>query len=745
MIRPKHRLILLFLLLMLLLSGAPSAAHGYLVRSIPADRAVLERAPTRLQYWFSEALEPRFSEIKLRAPDGSILATGGVDAQNNAMLALRLPPGTLADGAYIVELRPAFASDGHAVAESRVFFVGQAVSGIEGQAASTQADPFEVLWRALLLAGTFLIFGTYALYSFVLLPAWGNAAHPAGHLPPRVMRRLSQLIGIGFALAFFASLLALLQQSMSFFNTDAASVLAGGLWDVVRIGSRFGDVWNWRLLLLVALAALHLASLYYAGRAPAVVRPTWSANFWLAALLLGMQAILSHAAGSLVLPWIAMASHWLHSVAVAFWIGGFAALVFVLPAALAPYTGEARAAALLAAMRRFSRLVVGALLLVIATGIYNSSNWFYAPNDLASSYGGALFAKLAMMALLLLVAGLHHAALRPELAARLPLLRAPIAAAGRFGGTLRLELLVIVGTLGLAALLASTPIPQPDFIESGTEAPRASASRDGVDLQIALLPGGPGLNTVDLLLRQGDAALEDARVEVNFSSPTRDIRGVWHSAELVEDGLYVAAGDEIDAPGTWWALVDLRLPERADLYRFAFAWEISEDAAVLLTRPPSLLNGLALLLVLAASLFAFWPALGAVARRLNWHPASLLTAIGAIVLSTGLLVLAVVVVIEDQARFSQAILPPPQVINPTLPDATSVQRGATLFAEHCLIWQSVTDYRALINGLETSIRDQDIYFATRDGWRRMPACQGDLSEAQRWDIVNYVRTLRSTG
>ena len=38
-------------------------------------------------------------------------------------------------------------------------------------------------------------------------------------------------------------------------------------------------------------------------------------------------------------------------------------------------------------------------------------------------------------------------------------------------------------------------------------------------------------------------------------------------------------------------------------------------------------------------------------------------------------------------------------------------------------------------------RDDDLYAATVNGWRNLPACTGDLSADQRWDIVNYFRTL----
>ena len=125
-------------LLALIFSAAaalqPVQSHGYLVRAIPADRATLNRAPARLQYWFSEPLEARFSVIRLRNAAGELLAEGSVSENDNSLLNLRVP-ATLPDGAYVVELRPAFASDGHVVAESRVFTVGSTSEQLAGASA----------------------------------------------------------------------------------------------------------------------------------------------------------------------------------------------------------------------------------------------------------------------------------------------------------------------------------------------------------------------------------------------------------------------------------------------------------------------------------------------------------------------------------------------------------------------------------------------------------------------------------
>src|SRR5690349_296302 len=91
-------------LLVILVVVAPVSAHGYLLRSIPEDHAVLERAPARLQYWFSEPLEPDFSSLVVKDQAGNVLATGGLSPDNDSLLTVRLPRA-LPDGAYIVDMR----------------------------------------------------------------------------------------------------------------------------------------------------------------------------------------------------------------------------------------------------------------------------------------------------------------------------------------------------------------------------------------------------------------------------------------------------------------------------------------------------------------------------------------------------------------------------------------------------------------------------------------------------------------
>ncbi len=739
------------------LSIAPVAAHGYLIRSIPENRGVLDRAPIRLQYWFSEDLEPRFSELLLRDATGDIIASGGVDANNSTLLTLTLPPNTLADGAYVVELRPAFASDAHVVVSSQVFFIGTEIAGFESIAASDAAQPLEAVWKFLLLLALFVLFGVYTVYAYVLIPAWGNPQYKAGWLPPRIIDRLNRIIWAGIVLAVAANILALLQQTMVFFNLDIAQVMSGNLWQVVRQGSRFGDMWNLRMLLLILLIAMHTMSRVYRESAPETVRAFWTANVWLTALLIGMQATTSHAAGSLILPWLAMFMHWLHSLSVAFWIGGVAVLVLILPVALAPYTHLERRQALGVVMMRFSRLLTAAVLVVIFTGIYNAANWFFSPAEVATRYGGSLVLKVLMVALLLIIGAIHHLTLRPVLAVGIEhllarvlplnitmrfmrLYFAMVRGVETFSHTLRLEVVFAGITLALAALLSATPVPQPAFLQNDTPIPTATQTVNNIAITLSISPGGTGVNTYDVVLQANGSPFTGAQVELQVVSPDLDRRTVWQRAEAVDEGLYVAADDAITTVGRWWTLVDISAPD-GTFTRAFFEWQITNDAAVFQFLPPSLLHIIAGVgILLSVALLAFAPT-KRLLKALHVTRSGLAVAVLAFAISGGVLGFAAWFLVNQQLEYQAQLFPPPTIINARPPDADSLRQGETLLTDHCPDWSTAADYVVFILRLDT-LRDEELYRVTTGGWRTLAPCAETPTAADRWHIVNYVRTLR---
>ena len=94
--------------------SAPAWAHAYLVRSTPAARAVVGRAPERVQLWFNERLEPAYSRVSVWSGAGERVDVGDVQvARTDATrLSVGLPP--LPAGAYVVKYR-LLSVDGHVV------------------------------------------------------------------------------------------------------------------------------------------------------------------------------------------------------------------------------------------------------------------------------------------------------------------------------------------------------------------------------------------------------------------------------------------------------------------------------------------------------------------------------------------------------------------------------------------------------------------------------------------------------
>jgi hypothetical protein len=127
-------------------------------------------------------------------------------------------------------------------------------------------------------------------------------------------------------------------------------------------------------------------------------------------------------------------------------------------------------------------------------------------------------------------------------------------------------------------------------------------------------------------------------------------------------------------------------------------------------------------------------------QRLDLSPINVTVAVGA-----GGLTLVVVIVgfaaAQDVAQqYELTVNPPPQIVNLVLPDGNSLARGEALLEEECRGWQAASDWNELIRRLPR-LRDEELYAYTQEGWRALPACSADLTEVERWDVVNYVRSL----
>jgi methionine-rich copper-binding protein CopC len=100
--------------IVLALAPGPAWPHASLVRSSPARRAALVKAPARVQLWFNERLEGEFSRLSVWDASGQQVDGRDVqvDATDPKKLSVGLPP--LPPGAYVVRFR-VLSVDGHIV------------------------------------------------------------------------------------------------------------------------------------------------------------------------------------------------------------------------------------------------------------------------------------------------------------------------------------------------------------------------------------------------------------------------------------------------------------------------------------------------------------------------------------------------------------------------------------------------------------------------------------------------------
>jgi methionine-rich copper-binding protein CopC len=100
---------------LILFCAGPSGqtfAHAKLVSSTPAANATAMPPPTELRLKFSEAVEGKFTKVKVTGPDKTVIKTGPLKLDENDTVLIVPLASPLPDGGYEVEWQ-ALAKDTH--------------------------------------------------------------------------------------------------------------------------------------------------------------------------------------------------------------------------------------------------------------------------------------------------------------------------------------------------------------------------------------------------------------------------------------------------------------------------------------------------------------------------------------------------------------------------------------------------------------------------------------------------------
>lgn len=734
-------LALLFALGWWLMLPSSAVAHANLASSDPSANSELETAPSRVIIWFTEPVEPDFSEIKVLDASGRQVDEGDsvVDDLNPLVMSVGL--GNIPDGTYTVSWRNVSTVDGHRVRGSFVFAVGQPLSAapIQGEGQPLLQSPFSPLLRWLVLLGALTLAGGLVFELLVTRPILfaarsSFALREAGLAFSGRSSRLMWLALVVFLAASVGQLLSLVTV-----DTSLREALGGPLWTTLS-STGWGELWLWR----IAAAAVFGAALFGLRFASELWQPAVrTLALALAGGALWTLALTSHGAATVDIRNMALAADFLHLAASAFWIGA----LFHFAAGLSLLRGlpeDDRRECVADIVPRFSMVASLSVATIIVTGVFSGWAQVTVTEALTTAYGITLIAKVALVLPLLFLGGLNLVWVRPRL-------RRDMASAGWLRrlliGETVLAVLILAAVGMLTSLEPARQVASRELAESRQSISFSdTVSTDNIQLEVA--PGRVGSNDLTVILtdRLGRPISNADEVLVRLVFMGSDLGDDTLTATPSGDGRYVREDAQLSIAGVWQAELVVRRPDAFDA-RTAFRFEaLSTGPAGSAAISPSpatayLMLGSGLLVLGLLFLAAGLPLGG-------WFSRS-----GAGVMTPGIAGVAAGLMLLFNAQLGiggDEILQ-----NPFPPTPESLEAGATTYVQVC---QACHGERGLGDGPAGAALDPppadlvihvplhpeaDLFRFIRDGipGTGMVPLAGQLSEEQIWHVVNYIRTL----
>ena len=723
----KKRTIWLLLIVVFYSAWAVSTvyAHALLLRSNPQANAVLEKPPVQVELFFSEPLEEKLSSIKVYDAGNLSVDVGDlrVDPADTTRMTVSLH--TIPDGIYTVTWKAVSAIDGHQTVGTFPFAVGNAnANAVQAiQQSSTASLPFSAfVSKFLLLAALAILVGQRLFITLVWNPALRS--NPDALTEPEVWSTLYRIGLIGVLLAIG---LGILSQAGQTTGNELSFPWDSGTGRMLT-ETRLGLIWLARLTF--ALASVWAAS---GKQAP------WKNWFGFAVnlALLFTITLTSHAATE-AKPLLPMLGDLIHLTGMTFWLGG---LVYL-------FTGIRQLQQLDEPLRTkltslltncFSINAIIFVSLIGLTGFYSAylrgCTWSAL---LIRLYGHVLLIKQVFVAGLLVIASINLFIISPRLSrARIQGVASPMVVT-RFGKILIVEL-TFAGLL-LASVSFLTYLP-PAKIVSLNSALTRTTKVDDLKMEISIAPGKVGQNTFMLTLTSSDGhPLHSAKkVLLRFTPSQANIPPSELELIGAGDGTFSAKGAYLSLPGRWQVQAVVRRENKFDAfanYDFTLQKPGSSDRTAASSKwTGALILTIGLLYALITMAMKPNPGL-----RFGFGiPLALL------MLGCGIYYLTRPVIIENVQA------------NPIPANHESVMAGEDIYTLHCVPCHGVSGKGDGPLGVVLNPRPADLSLHAIPGvhtdaqlfeWitngfpgSSMPPWKSSLSDTDRWNLVNFIRTL----
>jgi putative copper export protein/mono/diheme cytochrome c family protein len=462
---------------------------------------------------------------------------------------------------------------------------------------------------------------------------------------------------------------------------------------------------------------------------------TWG-SMGLGAVLLSTVSLGSHAAADPA-PLVPLIGDWLHLAGACAWVGGLMSFVYAMWQ-LRRWPGSPRTRLTAELIPRFSALALTSVGCLALSGLYSALLRVGTLTALVQTlYGRILLVKGAILApmiglgavnLLLITPAMRRAATRAD---------GDIKLIGRFRRIIASEVTLGTALFLVVGLLTSAPPAKTSDAGSGL---RGETDAEDLHVRLEITPGRVGINTFTVTITADGQPLTQAKeVSLQFTPTQASMPPSKVSLAAQGDGVYSVKGAYLSLPSEWQVQVSVRRENKFDAFaNFNFA--VGSHAAAAAFPWGRVIGGL--LLVSAVAYFFASRRVTQTARQ----GILLGAAPGVALLIAGMWVIA---------RPAQALSG--ELANPIAPNPQSVAAGKAVFTTNCVPCHGVTGKGDGPIGITLNPRPADLTIHAIPGvhsdgqlhdWIThgfsgsvMPAFGKVLSDEDRWNLVNYIRTF----
>lgn len=552
-------------------------AHAALESTTPADRGEVATAPDQVEFAFNEDVSVATGALRVYDADGSRVDDSQQVQPAPDTVAVGL--GDLDPGGYVATYFVTSA-DGHVIRGAITFRVGDG-SAVDDATVAALFGGAGGMLSAWLARGVAVVqMGGALLAMGALVPMLrrrmpdpgqpGGRGRGSGGRPGRGEPVVSSLVGAGEVEVDAAA-----ERSARTADDASTGDVAVGERETARRVAVVAATWG----IVAALVAIPVQAMAVSGQGLAalvsgdilgdvVTSSVGVANLTLVAGLLGIMAVAKGSPGPVrvgapvvlvvagfllaghtmtVEPaWLMLAGDAVHVLAAAVWAGGLVVVVGTWRRAGA----AAPATALADMVARFSGTALWAMAAVALAG--GAMTWALArqPRALVSTdWGWTLVAKVALVAVIVVIAAYNRWRLLPALAGDGA---GGSAARAQLGTTMRVEVGVLVAILAVTAVLTGL---RPAAAEAGITGAfdTVAAVTDDLSVNLVVDPNRAGANQVHLYLLDatGRPTSDVEAVVLELTQVDEDLGPIVRTPAPAGPGHWLLAGNDLAIPGRW--------------------------------------------------------------------------------------------------------------------------------------------------------------------------------------------------